>query len=158
MGVNFCMPQFGHKPYYRHARMNLMMHHRFPEEMKMRTLTILLLICTTLLPFPTWADDYQSVSIASPQPETTIHNNNGNLDVTVAVSPPLRTANGDVLTILLDDKAVASGTRLHYKLKGIDRGTHTLAAQITAADGKVLITSEPVTFYMWRASRLFRNR
>lgn len=124
----------------------------------MRAQTILLLVCATLMPCPAWADDYQSVSIVAPQPETTIHNNNGNLDVTVAVSPPLHTGNGDVLTILLDDKAVASGTRHRYKLKGIDRGTHTLAAQVTAADGKVLITSEPVTFYMWRASRLFRNR
>ena len=121
----------------------------------MRTRTILLLIYAMLLPLPAWADGYDSVAIVSPQPETTLHSNNGNVDVKVEVSPQLNTASGDQVAILLDDKVVASGSKLHVRLKGVERGTHTLAAQVTAADGTVLISSAPVTFYMWHASRLF---
>lgn len=121
----------------------------------MRTQTIFLLFCVALMTSPARADDYQSVAIVSPQPETTIHSNNGNVSVQVAVAPQLNAAGGDRVTLLLDGQAAASGAKLHFKLKGVDRGTHTLAAQVTAADGTVLISSEPVTFYMWHASRLF---
>jgi hypothetical protein len=124
----------------------------------MRTQTILLLICATLMPYPAFANGDRTVSIVAPEPDETIHDNNGNLEVKVTVAPPLHTEKGELLTVLLDDEVVASGTRHHFKLTGIDRGDHTLLVQVTAADGKVLAASDKVTFHMWRASRLFPNR
>lgn len=119
---------------------------------------ICVLICTALVTFPVYAGGYQSVRIVAPESETTVHDNNGNLAVTVEVSPLLHAEVGDRLILLLDGNAVASGHDQYFELTAIDRGSHTLRARVKAADGSTLATSPPVKFYMWRASRLFRNR
>ncbi len=121
--------------------------------MRIRTL---LLLCAALLSSPAWADPDQMVRIVAPEPETTIHDNNGNVGVDVSVSGPV--GGGTVVSLLLDGNVVASGAKFHFDLTDVDRGTHTLVAQVRAADGTVLGASDQVTFYMWRASRLFPNR
>lgn len=117
-----------------------------------------LMICAMLVVCLAHAEGYQSVRIVAPDPESTVHDNNGNLAVAVSVSPPLRAATGDTLTLLLDGKVAASGSLRHFELQGIDRGSHTLQAQVNAADGTVLISSSQVIFHMRHASRLFRDR
>lgn len=124
----------------------------------MRFQAVCLLICTTLISCLAHADGYQAVRIVAPEPDATVHDNSGNLAVTVEVLPPLRAEAGDRLTLLLDGKAVASGFEQRFELTGIDRGRHTLRVQVKAADGTILATSPPVKFQMWRASRLFRGR
>lgn len=47
-------------------------------------------ICIALISCSAYADGYQVVRIISPKPDTTVHDNSGNLVVTVAVSPPLQ--------------------------------------------------------------------
>ncbi len=116
------------------------------------------LICAALISCTAYADSYQVVRISSPKPDATVHDNSGNLVVTVAVSPPLHAGTGDHLALLLDGKAVASGSGQRFALNGIDRGSHTLRVQVKAANGRILAASPPLKFYMWRASRLFRNR
>ncbi len=103
------------------------------------------------------ADAYQSVQIVSPGPEETVHDNNGDVGVTVTMAPQLRAGTGDHLVLLLDDKVAAAGPVAVFQLNGIDRGSHKLQVRIEAASGAILATSPPVTFYMWRASRLFRK-
>jgi hypothetical protein len=98
------------------------------------------------------------VSIVAPAPDETVHDNRGNVAVVVAVAPPLRAASGNRVTLLLDGKPVASAPGGRIALSGVDRGTHTLRAQLTAADGAALATSAPRVFHIWRASRLFPNR
>ena len=116
------------------------------------------MLCAVLVACLAHAQGYQSVRIVAPEPESTVHDNNGNLAVTVSVSPPLRADAGDTLALLLDGKVAASGTMRHFELQGIDRGSHTLQAQVSAADGTVLVSSPQVIFHMWHASRLFRDR
>ena len=128
------------------------------KPMNIRPLLILLLACAALISGAACAQSEQTITIVAPQPETTIHDNNGNLTVTVAVSPPPHLEAGERLTLLLDGTAVAGGARQRFELENIDRGSHTLQAQVNAADGSVIAASAPVTFYMWRASRLFPNR
>lgn len=132
--------------------------HTASKEMSLRSQAIYMLFCTALISRIAHADIYQSVRIVAPKPETTVHDNNGNIAVIIAVSPPLRAEAGDRLTLLLDGKRVASGLDQHFELKDIVRGSHTLRVRVRAADGTVLATSPPVKFYMWRASRLFPNR
>jgi hypothetical protein len=98
---------------------------------------------------------YQSATILAPESEATVHDNNGNLTVTVVVSPLLRADNGDYLLLMMDGIEVAKGTEQSIELKNIDRGTHTLKIEVRAKNGAVLHTSAPVTFHMWRASSLF---
>jgi hypothetical protein len=126
-------------------------------EMALRFQVILMLIYTALISNPAYADGYQAVRIVAPKPEETVHSNSGYLAVTVAVSTPPAKAGGH-LSLLLDDKTVATGSEQNFVLKGIDRGSHTLRLQVNAADGTVLATSPQVTFHMWRASRLFRSK
>jgi hypothetical protein len=125
--------------------------------MNLRSHVVRVLMCTAFVSSFAYADSYQTVRIISPKPDTTVHDNSGNLAVTVAVSPLLYAGAGDRLTVLLDGKAVASGSGQRFELSGIDRGSHTLRVQVKSADGRILAASPPLRFYMWRASRLFRN-
>lgn len=101
---------------------------------------------------------YDALRIAVPADEETVHDNNGDVRVIVRVSPPLDAQAGDRIVLLLDGHPAASGRTTRYELEDVDRGTHNLQAQVAAADGSVLEASPVVTFYMWRASRLFPNR
>ena len=42
-----------------------------------------------------------------------------------------------------------------FDIPGVDRGTHAVQASVVDASGAVRGNSAPVTFHMWRASRLF---
>ena len=101
---------------------------------------------------------YDAVRIVAPADEETVHNNNGDVTVLVRISPPLEATPGDHAVLLLDSHAAASGRTTRFELRGVDRGTHDLQAQVVATDGSVLGASPVVTFHMWRASRLFPNR
>jgi len=108
-----------------------------------------------------WASDtagYDAVRIIVPQDDATVHDNEGNLDVAVEVSPPLRSDAGDHIVLLLDGRVVASGADLRIRLTEMDRGIHTLQAQVATADGALLLASPVTSFYMWRASRLHPGR
>lgn len=104
------------------------------------------------------AAGYDTVRIVAPSQDETVHDNRGKVTVSVAVSPPLRAGAGDRIALLLDGRVVAKGSDERIALSGVDRGTHALRAEVTASDGSVLIVSAPVTFHMWRASRLFPGR
>ncbi len=121
----------------------------------MRFQAVYALVVALAIPGIAQADVYESVQIVSPGTDETIHDNNGDVAVTAAVSPPLRP--GDHLVLLLDGSTAAAGPQPVFQLNGIDRGSHTLQARVEAADGTILATSPPVTFYMWRASSLFRK-
>ncbi|HUV98862.1 MAG TPA: hypothetical protein VMV70_06325 [Gallionella sp.] len=124
--------------------------------MKFRSYVVGALMCSVFVAYFAYADGYRVARIVSPKPDATVHNNSGNLVVTVATSPPLHA--GDRITLLLDGRTVSSGYGQRFQLQGINRGSHTLRVHVNAPDGKVLAVSAPVTFHMWQASRLFRNR
>ena len=96
------------------------------------------------------------LAIASPASEETVHNNDGDVHVEVIVLPDL--APGQRIALLLDGEVVARQTSGSFELTALDRGAHTLQAQLVDRVGTVLAASDPVTFYMWRASALFPNR
>jgi hypothetical protein len=126
--------------------------------MNYRTVIVCALVCAIFLSNSTHAYGDQTLRIVAPVSGSTVHDNPGNLSVTISVASPLQAASGERFVLLLDGKAVASGTGQHFNLAGIDRGSHLLRVQIQARDGRILASSAPVKFHMWRASRLFRNR
>ena len=115
------------------------------------------LIALSLLAVLTWAQStgYQILRIVMPEAEEVVHDNDGAVTVVIQLSPALRSIEGHRLKVLLDDRVVSEGSQQTFALTAIERGTHSVQAQVTAADGSVLITSAPTTFHMWRASRLF---
>jgi hypothetical protein len=124
-----------------------------------RTLSLLLLCLA--LPLTSWAAGetvaYTSLVITQPAAEETIHDNTGTLAVELALSPALQIEQGHRIKLLLDGTAMPVTGTTSLTLTEIDRGAHTLQAAVVDQSGAVLIVSEPVSFYMWRASALFRR-
>ena len=104
------------------------------------------------------AFSYDSIAVVKPAGDATVFNNAGNVEVTVAVSPALRADAGDRIALILDGRRISVRRATHFKLSGITRGEHTLEAQVVDSSGNALISSNPVKFHLWQASRLFPNR
>lgn len=127
-----------------------------------RALALLLLCLALPLPLPSWAAGeavaYTAIEIARPEAEETIHDNAGTVEVALSLSPPLQAEFGHRVKVFLDGVALPeTRTESGFTLTEIDRGAHTLQAAVVDSAGHALITSAPVTFYMWRASALFRR-
>ncbi len=100
------------------------------------------------------AGEYDRLRVVSPPENATVRDNSGNVAVVVDVSPPLRVDAGDRIVLRLDGKAVAHISETHYPLPGVNRGTHTMQAEVRSINGSVYILSEPVTFHLHQASRV----
>ena len=93
---------------------------------------------------------YTAIKIVKPMPEDTIRDNSGMVNVVVEVSPSLNPE--DKIQVLLDGSPVgAPQTSTSLNLQGVDRGTHQVQAQVIGSDGKMIMTSAPVTFYLHHA-------
>jgi len=99
---------------------------------------------------------YEQLAITRPAPEENIHDNQGIVEVTVKLDPELVTAKGHRIQLLLDGKVRgAPSPAVGQSLEGVDRGEHTVAAQVLDRNDQVLITSTPVVFYLKHYSPLF---
>lgn len=118
----------------------------------LRALALCLLLALGAAPLAHAAE----IAIVQPASEQTVHSNAGDVPVEVRVSgaaPASRVR-------LIVDGATQPGEHEAgaIMLRGLDRGTHVVRAELLGADGAVLATSQPVTFYLWHASRLFHHR
>ena len=90
------------------------------------------------------------IAIAQPANEQTVHSNLGELTVSVRVTGA---APGSRVRLSVDGRAQPTTEGRVIALRGLDRGTHVLRAELLAADGQVIAASPPVTVYLWHASR-----
>ncbi len=74
------------------------------------------------------------LKIISPANDSWLDNNQGNLQVNVAVVPLLRP--GQTLLIKLDDKEISRGQLSQINLQGLDRGTHNLLVEVQLTKSK----------------------
>lgn len=114
---------------------------------RMRVLRICTLLFSLILFFTLSSADtiaYQKITITQPTDQQTfVNNETGNIDIKIKIDPKLQEENE--IQIILDGKNLSD-----TQLKNIDRGEHTLLAQIIDKNQKVLIESAPVIFYMQR--------
>lgn len=99
---------------------------------------------------------YTRVAIVKPEADEAFWNADGEVSVEVALEPPL--ADGNRVALLLDGTAIgrpAPTTR--FALQNVDRGTHTLVAQVVDADGKVIVSSPASQFTRHQPSQLRPN-
>ena len=97
------------------------------------------------------------IAITNPKNEETIHDNTGKVVVSIAIEGGL--PEQSAIRVLLDGQPYgAARTGASFTLEGVERGEHTLQAQVVDAAGKTILSSDTVTFYMWQASRLFPGR
>ena len=109
-----------------------------------------------------WLSDAAAATgivIESPGNEETVHDNLGQVTVSVKVEGTEPAFAEFRFRPVLDGKPLGSVQRNPtFMLEGVERGTHTLQVQLLDGSGNVLAESKPVTFYMWQASQLFPSR
>lgn len=88
---------------------------------------------------------YSSIEIASPAAEETLWNIEGTVNVSIALSPPLRP--GHQVRLYFDGTPqMVSGTSI--QLQEVWRGAHNLQAVVVDETGKLVIRSRPSRFYV----------
>jgi hypothetical protein len=102
---------------------------------------------------------YSQLSVVEPADDQVIWSNEREIDVSVAIEPALKTAQGHHLVLLLDGTPVTQPSgETRFSLSDIDRGSHTLVAEVHDALGRVLLQSSPVTFHLKQHSVLQPSR
>ncbi len=96
------------------------------------------------------ATGYKSFAIIAPKPEETFRNVE-TVNTTTQVQPPLQ--KNHRLKVMLDGK-ILPGQGLSRTISNVERGAHTLSAQIEDTNGKLVQTATPVQFFMQRTSVL----
>lgn len=105
------------------------------------------------------ASGYTSITILSPQDQSTVHTNTGEFQVNLALTPALQ--GGNTIRVSLDGSQLPT---LRYALQfnitsdewqstAKDNVLHQLQVAIVDDSGNVLITADPVQFYVHRAFR-----
>jgi hypothetical protein len=99
---------------------------------------------------------YQSLTISAPTSDEAIRENAGNVNVVANVVPELQT--GHRVRILMDGKPEQAAARAVFMLPNVDRGSHSVQAEVIDDTGKVLITSSSTTFHLQRVAAAPRAR
>ena len=106
------------------------------------------------------APGYTSVTILSPQDQSTLHTNTGQFQVNLALTPALQS--GNAISVSLDGTTLPT---LRYSLQfditpdewesaAADNVLHRLQVAVVDDSGNTLISADPVQFYVHRASLL----
>ncbi len=92
---------------------------------------------------------YTALSITSPARNEAVRSNNGDINVSFSLTPALQAGLGHQVEYLVDGKSVlkAAGPA---SLKNTERGSHTLLVRVVDQSNKVLISADPITFYLLR--------
>ncbi|MCK8078604.1 DUF4124 domain-containing protein [Vibrio sp. 1CM2L] len=91
-----------------------------------------------------------ALTMLTPVHDQTIRNNRGLIPIQIELNRKLGI--GEQLQLMLDGRRYgAPQTQPIWELKGIDRGTHTIAIQAHRS-GKLIASTSPVTVYLHRAT------
>ena len=103
------------------------------------------------------ANAYTGVSVVSPAAGEMLRNIAGDLTVQVEVQPGL--APGHQLRVTLDGQRVETPPgATQFTISEVYRGEHRLSVSVVDENGRELVSSEPVTFYVQQASLQNPNR
>ncbi len=89
---------------------------------------------------------YTSLSVSSPAAEETLWNIGGTLTVNLSLQPSLRS--GDRVRLYFDGEPTETQLTLGFQIEEVWRGGHNLQAEVIDANGKVMIRSEPMRFFV----------
>lgn len=96
---------------------------------------------------------YDRLAILSPGDEQVVRDNLGNVDVELALEPELQ--EGHRLVARINDEVRGEFERPRFTLAEVHRGTWALQVSVVDEEGRTLIESGTVTFFMHQASRHF---
>ena len=89
---------------------------------------------------------YESFEVSAPGAEETLWNIEGNLSVSLALSPALRP--GHQVRVYFDDREPQMGVGMSFSIQEVYRGVHTIQAEIIDDTGKLIIRSRNNRFYV----------
>ena len=88
---------------------------------------------------------YEAIEVVAPAPEETLWNIEGVLNVSLRISPALRS--GDQLRVYFDgEMRPVSGTS--FQISEVYRGTHNIQAEVLDSTGRLMGRSLPNRFYV----------
>ena len=99
---------------------------------------------------------YRRLEITSPANDTPVRANDGNVNLTVALDPPLRT--GHLLRARIDgnlgEQALpgAGQSQANMTIPNLDRGSHLIEAVVTNSQGNEISASTGITLHVQRTS------
>ena len=98
---------------------------------------------------------YLSFAISKPADNATIRNNPGNVSISLKLTPELNLQDGHTINIYLDGKLVKKRLKtLNITLDNVDRGSHSVKAEVRNKEGKILKSSASPRFHLHRISKL----
>jgi hypothetical protein len=104
---------------------------------------------------PVAVTSYTKFDITSPVNDETIRDAAGSFGVKLALEPALDVTAGHYINLQIDGKTrVSKTTKQDINLKFIDRGSHSISAEIRDVTGKLLKASNSVTIHLHRTSTL----
>jgi len=95
-------------------------------------------------------NSYQDFSITQPIHDTSIRENSGKVHISVRLEPNIFVDRGHKLVIYMDNVEVYRGEQTTVTLDNIDRGTHTLKANIVNRNGQTIKETDITTFTLHR--------
>ena len=98
---------------------------------------------------------YRDFAIISPQSEESVWHPDGPIAVAWSAGNPLQT--GMQVTVYLNGNKQATTTEQIIPVDGLDRGEHTVTAELKDAKNRRIATAEPVTFFIQRPN-IYTNR
>jgi len=95
---------------------------------------------------------YAAVAIIKPENEESIRANGGMFPIELASQPELDATAGHRYVIVVDGEKHQESPVAKFNLINMDRGAHSISAEIHDKDDKVLTSSSSITVYVLRAS------
>lgn len=93
---------------------------------------------------------YQDLAIVTPEHDTSIRENSGNVTISVRVLPNIFVERGHKLVIYMDGVEVSKGEQTIVTLNNVDRGTHLVKASIVNSRGQVIKETSITSFTLHR--------
>ncbi len=100
--------------------------------------------------------EYSQFELISPENDSTIRSNEGNVSVSIEITPTLDEKH--VIVFFMDGKEVSSGKSKQLSLTGLDRGSHIVTAAVINESENIIKSSNKVVFHLRKESKLFKNR
>ncbi len=97
---------------------------------------------------------YPPLEIASPAPETTIRNNQGNISIRVK---PVQNPSSPTYALVFDGQIVQKNSTGLFNLSGINRGAHSYHVLLLNNTGKTLASSPEQVLFLHKASVLINS-
>lgn len=101
---------------------------------------------------PQAVERFRALTVLSPKEDQTYFRSEGDLIVSVQTEP--RLSDSDTIVIYLNSNEFLSGKSLAYNLPELDRGTYQLRVAIKDGEGKIVKSSNTITFHVKQHSVL----